>query len=122
VWNKSIDFVDGYKLQESFHVPTRGTYYLAVGYNKDSELKENFENPIDRFSVAFSFRNGSTVIKDATLVDPHGTVIFGQHYTIRVLCGFEGHPTWKYDLFLEIRKPEAELASTQPSVLILPGP
>ena len=122
VLDKPIDFTDGYKLQESFHVPIRGTYYLAIGYNKDSQLQQNFENPIDRFSVAFTLRNGSTVIKDAILVDPHDTVIYRENYTIRVLCGFEGHPFRKYDLFLEIRKPEAELASTRPSVLILHGP
>ena len=112
----------GISSQDSFHVPTRGAYCLAIGYNKDSQLKQIGENPIDRFSVAFSLRNGSTVIKDATLVDPHDTVILRENYTIRVLCSFEGHPTRKYDLFLEIRKPEAELASTRPSVLILPGP
>ncbi len=122
VWDKSIDFVDGYKLRESFRVPARDRYYLAIRYNKESRLIQIGENPVDRFSVAFSIRDGLTVIKEATLVDPNEMVIFGKNYTIRVLCSFEGRPRRRYDLFLQIRKPEAELGSTRPRVLILTGP
>jgi hypothetical protein len=122
VWDKSIDFVDGYKLQESFRVPTRGTYYLGIGYNKDTEIIGIGQVPADAFSVTFSIKVGTTVIKEATLVNPNGTVILRQNYTIRVLCGFEGQRGRRYDLFLQIRKPDAELASTRPRVLILPGP
>jgi hypothetical protein len=122
VWQKALEFTDGYELQGSFRVPTEGNYALAIRYNKHSELVRIGENPIDRFTVAFSIKDGANVIKEATLVDPHGTVIFGDHQTTRVLCGFEGRPGAKYDLYLEIQKPDRKLASTAPHALILREP
>jgi hypothetical protein len=122
VWSRPIEFIDGYKLNEPFRVPARGTYYLAIGYGKDSHLGPKGENPVDRFSVTFSIKRGSSAIKEATLVDPSGLVIFRENYTIRALYGFEGQPGNRYDLFLQIRNPAPELASTRPSALILAGP
>ena len=122
VWQTAIEFTDGYKFQGSFRVPTADSYALAIRYNKHSELVRIGENPIDRFTVAFSIKDGANVIKEATLVDPHGTVIFGDHQTSRVLCGFEGRPGAKYDLYLHIQKPDPELASTAPHALILRQP
>jgi len=114
-----IRFDDSFSLPHQFTVRHAKRYWLAVSFNKHTEIRPTGPEP-DDFRVEFTITCDGATIVTGTNDSPDGRrpAILSRNYTTRILATFAAEPRKPYELWLHVLHAAPSLRSTSPIVLV----